>query len=271
MRGLSQTGAACQLCGRADLERYDVPGVASYLLCRDCMLYQYGPVSAGSPDYDPDIHSYYESRRERKLRTAVVRLNRVAPLVSGKDVRLLDVGCGTGATLEAAGRRGWRATGVDISEKIVLRCREAGCDSHVAEDHDLPFDDGTFDAVTAWSVIEHVADVRASLAEWRRVLRPGGLLAIDTSDALCWKTRLLGAGYRRFWSPHHSYVFTPENLRGFLEQAGFETLRPPFVGRLRDLPPGMALHALGYQAQFELKQALRLQKTFQLFARRSAQ
>jgi len=266
-----EENAACQLCGRTGLERYSVPGVASYLLCRGCRLFQYGPVTGAESDHEPHIHTFYERKHEHKLRTAIVRLNRIAPLIANDSVRLLDVGCGTGAILEAAKMRGWHASGVDVSERIVQHCREKGCDSHVVVGHELPFEDGSFDVVTAWSVIEHVADVRASLAEWRRLLRPGGVLVVDTSDALCWKVRLLGARYRRFWSPHHSYVFTPENLGRLMEQAGFELLRPPFVGRLRDLPSGMVLHALGYQAQFELKQATRLHKTFQLFARRVAQ
>jgi ubiquinone/menaquinone biosynthesis C-methylase UbiE len=268
VQGPREQPAACQLCGQAQLEHYAVPGVVSYLFCRGCRLYQYGPVVDSSQYNDGDYHAVFERKHDRKLRTAIVRLNRVASLIASDSVRFLDVGCGTGPILEAARLRGWSASGVDVSERIVQHCRDKGFDSHVVDGHELPFEDQTFDAVTAWSVIEHVADVRASLAEWRRVLRAGGLLVVDTSDALCWKARLLGARYRRFWSPNHSYVFTPENLGRFIEQTGFELLRRPFAGRLRDLPSGMAMYAVGYQAQFELKQATRLQKSFQLFARR---
>ena len=92
----------------------------------------------------------------------------------------------------------------------------------------------------------------------------------DTSDATCWKVALLGARYRRFWRSDHTYVFSPETLGRFVRQAGFELVSRPFVGRLRDLSPGMACYALAYQSLFEVRSQLGLQKPFQIFARRLA-
>ena len=93
--------------------------------------------------------------------------------------------------LEAASLRGWNAVGADISRRAVRICRQKGFECHTVDGHELPFDDESFDIVTGWSIIEHVIDVSKTLIEWRRVLRSGGVLAMDTSDAACLKAKLL--------------------------------------------------------------------------------
>lgn len=260
--------AACQLCGHTPLEEFAVPRVIVYQRCPGCGLYQNGPPVDLSFYGDEEYHENYERHERRKMRTAAVRLNRIAALLARDKPRLLDVGCGTGCMLKSARLRGWDAAGVDVSPRMVRRGRDQGLEIHRVDGHELPFDDQSFDAVTAWSVIEHVPDVRVTLAEWRRVLRPGGVLVTDTSDARCWKVKLLGAKYRRFWRTDHTYAFTPATLGQFTQQAGFDLLRRPFVGRLRDLPPRMAGYAVAYQGLFEFRSRLGLQKPFQIFARR---
>ena len=135
---------------------------------------------------------------------------------------------------------------------------------------DLPFENESFDVVTAWSVVEHVTDVRDVLREWHRVLRPGGVLAMDTSDAACLKARLLGARYRGIWVPGHTYTFTRRTLREFCRQAGFAELRQPLIGRPVGMSLGEVAHAAAYQAQYEIRNLLRIQKAFQLFLRKPA-
>ena len=64
----------CQLCGKSGLALFEVPGVVTYLLCRDCRLYQYGPPPDNTIYNRNDYHSVYERESARKLRTATVRL-----------------------------------------------------------------------------------------------------------------------------------------------------------------------------------------------------
>ena len=69
--------------------------------------------------------------------------------------RILDVGCGTGANLELLSRFG-RAEGVDVSEEALAFCRARGLENvrHGAAEK-LPYEDGSFDLVTALDVVEH--------------------------------------------------------------------------------------------------------------------
>lgn len=88
--------------------------------------------------------------------------------------RILDVGCGTGANLKMLAAYG-RAEGVDISSQAVDFCRERGLDSvRLGAAEQLPYENGSFDLVTALDVVEHLDDDVAGLREMRRVLRRDG-------------------------------------------------------------------------------------------------
>ncbi|GAA1032352.1 class I SAM-dependent methyltransferase [Virgisporangium ochraceum] len=104
-------------------------------------------------------------------------LTALAPLV---DLSLLDVGCGTGSVLQSAVRRGARVTGLDAAASMIAVARERlpDADLHVGDLEALPFDDGTFDVVTAFNSVQYAADPRVAVVEMARVTRRGGRVAI---------------------------------------------------------------------------------------------
>ena len=115
------------------------------------------------------------------------------------------------------------AEGVDIAEDALAFCRERGLDKvRLGAGEELPYDDGTFDLVTAFDVVEHMDDDLAGLREMRRVLRTGGrvLLFVPTFMFL-W-------GLQDDVSNHRRRYRLPE-LRRVLEQAGFEIERTTYA------------------------------------------
>jgi ubiquinone/menaquinone biosynthesis C-methylase UbiE len=121
--------------------------------------------------------------------------------------RLLDFGCGTGQLATAFATHGYAVTGADIAEEMLEEARLGGTAVEwrlVEPGARLPFEDQSFDAVVASSVLEYVADPGATLAEWARVLRPGGVLVFTVPNvrhpvrrverALAWVARAPGAG-----------------------------------------------------------------------------
>jgi SAM-dependent methyltransferase len=115
------------------------------------------------------------------------------------------------------------AEGVDISHDALSFCRERGVQKvrHGAAEN-LPYDDASFDLVTALDVVEHLDDDRAGLKEFRRVLRPGGraLLFVPTFMFL-WGLQDDVSNHRR--------RYRLSELKRLLSDAGFEIERATYV------------------------------------------
>ncbi len=104
-----------------------------------------------------------------------------AGLRLGADV--LDVGCGAGESLAWLERHGYRGTGVDRDETaLALAASRTAAALFHADGCRLPFADGGFDAVLSECSLSLMADRRAALAEWHRVLKPDGRLLLADVD-----------------------------------------------------------------------------------------
>lgn len=146
---------------------------------------------------------------------------RVLSLPAHPGGRLLEIGCGSGATLQRLVELGWEGMGIDLDAQAVEQARVRGLDvkQGTLEEQRLP--DDHFDAVACAHVIEHVADPLRTMTEVRRVLRPGGLFVAYTPNAAA----LGHAIFRRHWRglepPRHLYLFNASNLAQLARLAAF--------------------------------------------------
>jgi|SRR5690348_3283098 ubiquinone/menaquinone biosynthesis C-methylase UbiE len=104
----------------------------------------------------------------------------VARAEIAKASSILDVGCGPGLAAQVFARRIGRVAGVDATAPFIeiARRRVPGGDFRVAEMESLPYDDGTFDAVTGFNAFQYAASPVNALREARRVARAGGIIVI---------------------------------------------------------------------------------------------
>ena len=95
--------------------------------------------------------------------------------------RLLDLGCGTGFVINLAKDLFKQIDGVDITQAMLDRVDKSGGNIilHNTRCENLPFEEATFDAATAYSFLDHLADYSLVLKEAFRVLRPGGKMYAD--------------------------------------------------------------------------------------------
>lgn len=163
-------------------------------------------------------HWWYIGRR----RIIAGFVEEICRQVTDRRPRILDVGCGTGANLLMLSNYG-QAEGVDISEDALAFCRARGLEKvRLGAGEELPYEDATFDLVTAFDVVEHMDDDLAGLKEMRRVLRPGGrvLLFVPTFMFLWGLQDEVSNHRRRYRLP---------GLRRVLEQSGFEIERTTYA------------------------------------------
>lgn len=197
---------------------------------------------------------------------------------------ILDAGCGTGGLIERLSARHppWRWTGIDISELACAYARLrrerrllaqnapqrehafAGPEIQQGSVTELPFPDGSFDAVVSADVLYHVDDDERALREFARVLRPGGLVVINVP------------AYQWLWSYHDTAVhsrrrYTRPQLTAKLRSAGlvggratyWNTLPFPLVVVRRKFLPapreGSDVHVFPAPVEVSFNAAMRLE------------
>jgi 2-polyprenyl-6-hydroxyphenyl methylase/3-demethylubiquinone-9 3-methyltransferase len=156
----------------------------------------------GEWDYssDPNFYRYYEEQSLSPAtleRFATVR-DKVLKLLEDHDktsaARVLDVadiGCGAGTQCRIWAERGHNVFGVDINEPLIelarRRAQEAGFTIHfeTGSATQLPLKDESMDVCLLPELLEHVEDWQSCLREAARVLKPGGVLYLSTTNVLC--------------------------------------------------------------------------------------
>lgn len=139
-----------------------------------------------------------------------------------KSLRILDVGCGTGANLEMLAQFG-QAEGVDVSAEALEFCRARGLQKvKQGAAEELPYASESFDLVTGLDVVEHLDDDVAGLKEMRRVLRPKG------------RAVLFVPAFMFLWGvqddiSNHRRRYTMAGLKAAMQQAGLEIERASYV------------------------------------------
>ena len=151
-------------------------------------------------------------------------LPRVCPPSGAATRRILDAGCGVGGGLRWLAAYG-QVTGIDLHPLAVRYSAQASRRVARASVQALPFPSGTFEVVTSFEVLYHLAvsDDQAALTEVLRVLRPGGY-ALVRLPAHDW---LRGAHDRHVHTRHRYEV---DELRSKLQDAGFKVRRLSSVG-----------------------------------------
>ena len=166
----------------------------------------------------------YLGTSARRMRGFSDRLAKLEKHVASRG-RLLDYGCAVGLFVKVAADAGWVAAGYDRSDWAADYGRRTwGLNIVVGDGSRDPFEPGSFDAVTMWDVLEHLASPRDVLGSVCRWLKPGGLLALNTVNSSSLGARMAGQHWRHFAPPMHLQYFTRASLERLLLECGFKVI-----------------------------------------------
>lgn len=258
----------CSICGSSCVEtfpdlyddRFGYPGRFAVQVCPSC---DHKFLSGDLPESLSELYTRYYPRSDfdieqfrphRKPNFLVGWLNggkssafRWVP----ENVRVLDIGCGMGETLVYHTSRGCEAYGVD-TDANVLRIAERYSFNIQIEVFDASlYEPDFFDYVTLDQVIEHVSDIRKTLADVASVMKIGGVCVLSTPNSNGWGVPVFGKKWLHWHVPYHLHFFSPESLRRTAAEAGFSVERVMTITRSEWILYQM-LHLAGYPRQGEM-------------------
>jgi SAM-dependent methyltransferase len=134
---------------------------------------------------------------------------------------LLDLGCSTGGFLASLKGPDWRLFGIEMSDAVAAHAqRRSGATVFVGDVLDAPFSPNSFDAITAFHVMEHLyapREVFAKIFEW---LKPGGVFYMMVPNISSAGSKIFGSYWFALELPRHLHLFSPTPLRRLAARAG---------------------------------------------------
>jgi len=176
----------------------------------------------GYVDYDAD---------KAAMRSVFERYLRDFERILGKAGRLVDIGAATGYFMKIAEERGWVTHGIEISAYAADFGRSRGLDIETGTIHTATFEKESFDLVTMWDILEHVPDPALDIGKACSLLKPGGLLAINTPDSGSRFAKLRGPSWHLLVPPEHIFYFNRKSLKLLLDRNGLEILEVGCIGK----------------------------------------
>lgn len=250
-------------------KKFGGPGRFSYRRCHDCdLVFLFPPVPIDElapyyPDYVTPVRADGPTSASIRVRQTLKRMvaeewygyesatshNRSWPLcllqkmltfplrsllrqvpLRRPEGRVLDIGCGSGGYLAFLASLGWDCYGVEPGPNSRAYARDAlRLNVHSGPLDACGFEDGFFDLVTMWHVIEHLPNPPEVLREIHRILKPNGLLFLRTPNVEGLEARVFRGNWYGLDPPRHLYLFSPRTLRMLLEREGFTETRSTYL------------------------------------------
>lgn len=218
----------CNLCGADEAGLVAIQNDYRMVECRRCGLVYADP--RPTPEFLIELYNSYHQRGSKDEhsweRLMAPNFSEVSDLLDdmlpGKG-RLLDIGCGYGHFVRIMQNRGWAASGIEPSERTSAYALSRGLDVDRTVIEDVSFPENSFDAITAFYVLEHLFDPLAALNKIRKLLKPGGVLVLRVphTTPIVKVLGRIGIKNNLYDLPFHLYDFSPDTITRLLEKAGF--------------------------------------------------
>ncbi len=217
----------CDICGGVDHDLLFVKEGFRHVRCTACGLVFVNPRLKS--------HLEYQSRSgtgsmgdEALTPSQIRRLQREIRELDGyrKLNRILEVGPGRGWFLGEAGAAGWETWGVEVNRDALRHLSNRNLDRVISESADsFHAPSESVDVVRIWDVIEHLESPKQAMVNVHRVLRPGGLVRISTTNFDSLSRRVNGPEWVYLNGSDHIVLFEPRTIERLLVDTGFGNTR----------------------------------------------
>lgn len=246
---MPESGRACALCRSTDTTVLFVKHGVDYSRCRSCEF------RFSSPDVNPNLANTLDAYEAAYLQYLAPESADHANFdtlrawmeqrCSLRGARLLDVGAGGGKLVRHLRARGVSAEGLEPSRALFQHFLSGDCAFTCDMLSNFRRSKTTlFDVVTAFDVIEHVAEPSEFLAEVAELLKPGGTFFVSTPDASSVAAIAFGRRWH-FYYPYHLSYFSPKTLATAAKRHGLTLIDFCHRGKRRSVG-----YVIRYAAEF---------------------
>ena len=163
------------------------------------------------------INKLYHLVRKQSLKSKINLINKSTNQQKGT---ILDIGCGTGYFLQACKENGWKIEGME-PDSTARTLAEKNTGQTIHKDLLSINEEGKYDLITLWHVLEHVHKLNESIQHIHKLLKPNGVLIIAVPNCLSYDS----ITYNDYWAaydvPRHLYHFTQSDMDKLLNKHKF--------------------------------------------------
>jgi SAM-dependent methyltransferase len=209
--------------------------------CRKCGLVYVNPRPSAEEivEFYPETYSWKETLRAESKITRLIRklekiyrnhllnyeISKVIKVANKKTGKLLDVGCGSGDRLDIFRRAGFEVYGVEISSSGEYAREHLGLDVKQGDLFEANYPDSFFDIITLFNVLEHTHNPQKVVCELHRILKEGGIVAIEVPNTDCMQFRLFKGRWAAVDVPRDLYYFNPDIITRLFEKNGLRVIK----------------------------------------------
>jgi 2-polyprenyl-3-methyl-5-hydroxy-6-metoxy-1,4-benzoquinol methylase len=230
----------CVGCGSKQKFLFAKKNNFSYYRCADCkMISLYKVPKSYSDIYDSEYFSggskgfgyvNYDEDKE-PMRVVFFKYLDLIKYISKKTGKLFDVGAATGFFVDLAQKKGFIASGVEISEYAVKLANSKGLDLKTGTLESILLEPGHFDVITMLDVLEHLPDPEKSLRIVNKLLKTDGLVIINTPNSGSFFARLTRKNWHLLVPPEHIHLFNKVGVMELLKRSGFKIIKITHINK----------------------------------------
>jgi SAM-dependent methyltransferase len=166
------------------------------------------------------INSTYQTVRKYTLIKKLQLISRYY-----KTGKMLDIGSGTGEFLKICNNAKWETIGIEPSDDArQMSIKNYNLDVRKEEEM-ANLEEGSFDVITMWHVLEHVRDLNTRIEDLKRLIKPNGIIIIAVPNCNSPDAKIYKENWAAYDVPRHLYHFTPTDIETVFKKHGLKLFK----------------------------------------------